>query len=1284
VEELSKPRQILSASLRLALRGLAAMLILAFLGGLLSFAFWSFAQWGRQQLQEGVEIEGVHVRAWGLVFPKWTDLAFDSLQVAIPASGLELLIRSTSLHLNPASWPQGTQPSVADLSVSHLRVTIDTSVHTPKDSTAIPAWPSIEIPMSLKLKIDTLDLDVGRSLRIMDVALQAKDRAHIALSLRKLSMRGLPVEASLQAKADWRTSDTVALALQGRVWGGCCSNDSFSTQASLWRKDLRRGEVDLKAWLADVSGWSDLVPALRKAPRLGRWDAQVHARTSANDTALTVRVRGVVDSFFPLPPGQIDLQVQTGNEGSKVMLSLAGAKDFLIRAKLGNAFRPSQWRSDMKLDGTIDVQAWKMNLAHHAIPLDAKIDVHRLDRKGSEVTLHMRSGSTIKGAATFVPLTWKLDADIAPKEPWATVWLPGLAIDSGAHILGKDSGNGTAFEVSAYAPNWWKITQDSIRVRLWLNTKHLIFERIHAQEGNRHLVGSGEVSWTDWFWRFDASPIDDSLSYAEVHGNILTGDIQAQVGDFPLEYLPFAEIRKKLPFPAKVSGGFVHRIEAGSSFEWASGRLRSKPTEDSLTALFDFTRLDSSLQLRNLRVNFGSDRLRTSLEGRLKDGLFQLDTLALDLDTIHLERVMRLIDPNSQAGGVLKGNFRSGPSAGLTAQARLEGGWLKSEEGNVQLLPTLLIWGKRDTLNIGGYWPFQERKIPFKASISHLFDARRNFDLIAFPGDVLRVRANGFVDSLKRAEMKFDLLGEYSLESNGLLQRLSAKGEAKAWKLGNAWKWSGALASDSGGRYLAPEGNTFALAFKAHATPEALVIDTASLWGHRGGSAQFRARYDLIRSKLTMDGHVDRLQLGVGANRNLSIGVADITSTEEGVLHINMSNASFQERYAAGEYMRANIRDAQLQFQSAKDWNRLAGNIQVASAKYSRSVAAPSEFFRSTSARASEAATTRSSGKPLLLNLSVSSIGDSILLANNLARARLSFNIDVNGPTTSPLLNGFVQTSDSVSSFQYFGKVFQVDQFRLDWTGQSMVQGKYQLSGTRQIRHSCYDETQAEAASQEMCSIVLTSAGTLAHPQMQPLEAKTCAKDATAQATLQALALGCYPQSQNGQGIQFGNAFYAVGMGITRTWVNDVINGRLQGRRDPGFSFLPDSVMFKELPKENAGIQDRMVVAVGKKLSDRFDIEAEYSHVFTARADATSTSTLTSASGTGNSTAAATDDYTLRLRFHPPFHWVDDSVARIRLEERVLLQVEIRQSKGWIPGKETLLKPSIRYRWEFW
>jgi hypothetical protein len=157
-----------------------------------------------------------------------------------------------------------------------------------------------------------------------------------------------------------------------------------------------------------------------------------------------------------------------------------------------------------------------------------------------------------------------------------------------------------------------------------------------------------------------------------------------------------------------------------------------------------------------------------------------------------------------------------------------------------------------------------------------------------------------------------------------------------------------------------------------------------------------------------------------------------------------------------------------------------------------------------------------------------------------------------------------------------------------------------------------------------------------------------------------------------------------VAVGGMRTWMNDVINGKLKGRKDPGLAFLPDSVMFKELPRENAGIQDRMVLAVGKKLSDRFDIEAEYAHVFTARADATSTTSTSVTNATTSTNAAATDDYTLRLRFHPPFHWVEDSISRARLEERVLLQVETRQSKGWIPNKETLLKPSIRYRWEFW
>jgi len=1285
VEELSKPRQILSISLRLALRGAAAGLILLLLGGLLVFSFWSFAQWGREQLQAGVEIEGVKIRSWGLEMPHWSNLRFDSLKIGLPDKGVTVTIGPSRLEIHPRSWPQDTLPPFATLETRHLRVFLDTSVHVPPDTTP-PAWPSLDLPVSLQVKLDTLDLDIGRNVRLVGISAQAHGGKRIRLAFLRASSRGVPVDASAKATADWRSSDSVSLTLGGRVWGGCCSNDTLSASATLSKQDLRRGRAALAVEFTDVAGWSDLLPALAAAPRLGRWELAAKAQSSRLDTSFSLRLKGGVQAFYPLPAGTVEVLAEAGHEGTRATVSWLGEKDFSIRVKLANPRRPSQWNGKMALDGDIEVRSWNMAVSTYSLPLDADIDVQRVDRNGAEVTARMRSGSVIRGKATFAPLGWHLDGDISPHEPWATTWLPGLAIDSGAHVIGYDSGNGTAFEIAARFPHWGQISQDSLKARLWLNTKHVLFEKLHAFDGPRHLTGNGEVSWTEWFWRFAATPYGDSNSYAEVRGKI-PGDIQAQIGDFPLDFIPLAAVRQKLPFSMRLTGGFVHRADERSSFEWASGRIRSRPTEDSLTALFDFTRIDSNLQLRNLRVNFGPDHLRTTLEGHLGNGPFQLDTLNLDLDSIHLERVMRLVDPNSKAGGVLKGHFQSGPSAGLTAQARLEGGWIQKEGGGVQDLPTLLMWGMRDTLNIGGYWPLGETRIPFKASISRLFDSRRDFSFIAFPSDVLRVRANGFVDSLKRAELNFDLVGNHSLEANGLLERLSVKGQAKAWKQADGWKWSAAASSDSGARFLAPEGNTFALAFKAHATPEAISVDTASLTGRKGGAAGIRARYDLNTSKLQIKGHADRLQLGIGNNRSLFVGVADITSTEDGLLHANIANTRFRERYGEGEEMVAHVRDGQLHFQSAKDWNKLTGNIQLASARYSRSIAAPSEIFRSSGSGSSDAGGARPSNaasKPFLLNLSVSSVGDSIVLANNLARARLSFNVDVVGPTTSPLLTGFVSTSDSTSTFQYFGKVFQVEQFRLDWAGQSLPQGKYQLNGYRQIRHTCYEDAQTESSTQDQCSIVLTSTGTLAHPQMQPLEAKTCAKDANAQATLQALALGCYPQSQNGQGIQFGNALSAVAVGGMRTWMNDVINGKLKGRNDPGLAFLPDSVMFKELPRENAGIQDRMVLAVGKKLTDRFDIEAEYAHVFTARADATST-TSSSVTNTATTTnAAATDDYTLRLRFHPPFHWVEDSISRARLEERVLLQVETRQSKGWIPNKETLLKPSIRYRWEFW
>lgn len=1296
MEELSKSRQILSSALRLALRGGAAFLILSALGGLLAFSFWSFVQWGRDRLEAGIEIEQVQVRSWGLTMPRWSVLRLDSLRVALPARGITVLAYQGHLQVRPAAWPQDTAPTFATLSLGRLSVELDTSVHVPPDTTS-PRWPVPDLPASVSIRVDTVDLRLGRRLRLLGVEARADGRTRLQASLRKASSHGIPIDLSVQAKADWSTRDSVRLEAGGRFWGGCCSNDTFALEATLLRPDLRRGRASLELNLADAQSWSDMVPALHSAPKIGRIRLKASGSNSAQDTALALLLETPVQPFFPLPGGEIRLEASANRSGTRLSARWQGRDAFLIHARIASKRTPSQWSPDMALDGKIDVQAWNMLVGGHALPLDAVVDVLKVDRHGAQVVARMKTGSVIRGSSTFRPLGWKLDADLVSAEPWTHVWLPGLRIDSGAHVRGYDSAHGTAFEILArhphWAPAWGRIEQDTVEARLWLNTKHVLFERIQARQAGRVLAARGEVNWTDWFWRFEASPERDSSSYVQVRGSIVEKDVQAQIGDFPLEILPLSfggnpPLYRMLPRLVKSSirltGGFVHRPDGTSSFDWASGRLRAKPSDDSLVALFDFTHVDSTLQLRNLGVHLGPDHLRASLVGHVGATSLQLDTLALDLDSIHLDRVMRLIDPNSAAGGVLKGTFRSGPTEGLSAQARLEEGWIQQEDGSRRPLPTLLLWGRRDTLNVGGFWPLKDRRIPFKASVTRLFDARRDFRFLAFPEELMRVRAQGSVDSLKRAHLDFDIAGDYSLGDNGLLRGLSARGTAKAWKEAGGWKWNATAASDSGARFLGPEGNAFALAFKARATPEFLTIDTASLAGKRGGSAGFRARYDLQRSKLQIDGHVDRLRLGIGPSRNLSIAAADITSTEDGILHANLTNASFRERYGKGEELVARIRDGQLHFQSAKDWNKVTGNIQVASARYTKSipVADPTNLFRSQAATRKEAAKpVRSAAKPLLLSLSVSSIGDSIVLDNNLARARLSFNADVGGTSASPVLTGFVSASDSNSSFQYAGKVFKVEQFRVDWAAQDLMQGKYELTGSRQIRHACAEEeTDAADDASDVCAITLTSKSTLSNPQMQ-LDAKACAKDASAQATLQALLLGCYPQSQAGQGIQVGSVASALGVGLTKTWVNDVINDRLKGRKDPGWAFLPDSMKFKELPRENAGTQDKMIVAGGWKLGERFDIEAEYAHVFAASKDNTIVKDKVVNAATSNS---VTDDYSLRLRYHPPFDWVDDSVSRTRLEQRVILQVETSQSKGWIPGKETLLKPSIRYRWEFW
>ena len=1270
---------------------MAALGILATVGFFLSLSLVAFASWSLEQLRKGIAIEGIAIRATGLGMKDWQHAGIDTLVIGIPTSGLTIRANQVRLTANPVSWPQGTGPCVAELSAAFVGIRVDTSVHTPK-STTPPVWPKLDLPLSAWVRLDTIEIDVGHKVRLLDVQALAWEGHRLSVRTAKVSSRGIPVDGLLSAQADWRAPDSLQLQAAGRVWGGCCSNDSFALSAKLLRSDLTRGRAEASFMLSDVSSWSDVVPQLAHVPHLGRWDVNAKVQSSVHDTSLELHVRGNVAEFFPLPAGMLDLGASSSSKGTQVQLDMTGKDDFLIRAKLSNPARPSRWTPDLKATGEILVRSWNLHVPGHAIPLDARIDVDRLDRKGAEVRLHMRSGSEIQGSAGFAPLTWKVHAVIAPTEPWATVWLPGLAMDSGGTINGHDTGNGTAFEVTARHPNWWKLRLDSLQTRLWLNTKHLVFESIRTFDGPRQLQAKGEVSWTDWIWRFEAFPISDSASYAQVHGNIpATGaelNVQAQMGDFPLEFFPNPQIRQKL-FNSRFTGGLIHKASPGSNFDWASGRLRARPGGDSLTANFDFTRVDNAIQLRSLVANLGPDRLRATLEGHLTQTNFQLDTLALDLDSLHLERAIRLANPHAQAGGLLKGHFRSGPSEGLRAQAQLEDGWIEKEGGGTTQLPNLQLWGMRDTLNIGGFWLLGNTRAPFKLTVNHIFDAHRDISLVAFPSELLRLRAQGSVDSFSLAQLRFDLTGEYNLGSNGSIKQISARGEAHASKEGSQWQWNAQATSDPGARFLAPGGNGFALDFKLHANPTEIRLDTASLVGTRGGYAGLQARYDLQRNKLKLGSQIRNLELGIGPNRNLSVSQADVTTVEDGSFQANVRNARLRESYGKGQELDARIRDAHLSFLDTKDWSKLSGSVALSSARYSKSIPEPKDVLKSLGSDNREISARSDAGKPLLLDLHHSSEGDSVLLENNVARARLTFEMSVNGTSSSPILTGSVSTSDSSSTFQYVGKTFQIEEFQLAWAGQSVDQGRYNLSGSRKIRHSCTEDVQLDASTQDQCSIVLNSSGTLAHPQLEPPIAKTCAADATAQTSLQAMTLGCYPQSQSNSSsnpyLQMGTS---IAVGQMRSWVNDVVNSRLKGQNDPGLEFLPDSLTFKELPKENAGPQDRMVIAAGKKLGERFDIEAEYAHVFTARADATSTANATGSSvsnaTTTSTTNVATDDYTLRLRYHPPFHWVEDSLARTRLEERVLLQVETRQSKGWIPGRETLLKPSLRYRWEFW
>jgi hypothetical protein len=1227
--------------------------------------------------------DGWSWRLWG-ARRRGGSLDLDSARIQGP--GLDIVLRRARFVL---AWT-GTRyqlPLSASIQAGALEIGLHPSVS--KDTSA-PAFPRMQIPLQARIEVDSLSVLRGgkggdRMLaRLLRVEAVGTGPEAVRLSIGRAESPGIPASARLDADAEWTESDTLRARVRVVGSSGCCASDTARSEIALWRRDLRMGRFRARAGVEESRGWSDVVPALARIPALHGIDADVEGWSSADGPGARVRLSLSADSLVVLPPMDWDLDARISRKGASLLLSssLPDSPDDGIDLRLEGGAPRFPSLAGARATGAMEARGVGMWIAGFDHPFDSRTKILSIDRNGASIELTTAAGSVVQGQAQWKGLHWSLDGRIAPGEPWAVAWVDSLRLAGGGHAKGRDSAGSARFDVVAYRPGIRMVRLDSLstRLRLSLPGPRLEFADIVASDSTHAWNGTGRISIPDSLVEFGLRPAWDSSGYARLVVKIGQGvDIRAD--DFPTRGLPL-DLPFLPSFPMRADATLRHGLGTPGVHATTEilGSLRGRPLRDSLHLGVALSIGDSALHLRNIRASVGSSSLEANLAMARGPEGWLLDTLEGSTSGFELADLKGVAPSLPSLRGLLVGRILSHRGEGVAADLRLGSPALSRPEGDLPL-PDLLLWGERDTLHLGGWWPLAGQRAPFRITATRLWEPSPEFDLVAFWGDVLKVGASARFEDRKRLRTsRLRLEGSAAIPGTEIrLRDLLVDGSLQGDFEPSGFAWRTEL-DGSQGILQAVAGNPLSLRFKARADKDSIRLLSARLADASGGVFDGRGGADLRSLQYWADGLGKSMRFDLGGNRVARLDTIRLTALPDSRILLDLAGGSYHQAWSRDEFLDLRVPRANLALAQAKDWRKLSGEATVDRLLFTRNFAEPGALLRSTwqglGGTRRRTGTDRSTSSSTLLDLRITSAGDSILFRDNLGQARLRLDLQVAGPADAPLLNGFFAADTEEGHFGYLGRNFHIDTLRLDWNTQPAMEGRFQLAGFRSVRRSCQEGPSTSSTVQvvDSCRLSLSALGTLENPRMRPIRSD-CATlpgdDGTVGSTL-ALATGCYPQqsASTNYGSDVKNLGVDVLVDYGKDWVNEFIARQVRRSR-ASLVWIPDSVAVTDIPTTSQS-RDQLGLMALYHITPELDAAGIYQHTFAQSATALGSKPVLS------------DNYGLSLQYRIPFRWIDEPEVRTRLENRVFLQCDLGEALDDNLRRATVVQPSLRYRWEFW
>jgi len=1125
---------------------------------------WQGLVWLRSQgiieMAKTRQFGSVSLSPHGFAADGWLRYQWDSISIRFPGGAVD--IKQPKIVLRLAT----TAPDYEHirLNVSFVDVHLDPSAF-PHDSTKKEqpwVFPNLNIPLHILAKVDSVHIAVQDAGTWRGTALVLKNaqKRKAELSIAEVIGTQLPRAISSKIVLSWSSK---FLEAEASLHSG---NDSLyvSGNAPLQQLNDLSGQIRLAA--ANPRNWISIeLPAQVPSVTSVTVQGDFHADLKKKSAEWSHQIHTDLGPVAIFPAGNLTLKGSGEFPGSiRTQALWNGSNGELIDLSV-------ELSKERKISLTGKVENVFVNLASHSLPANGVITQAWATEDSAFVELSSSNGTHVKATLN----NWKepfiaLALDVSPSEPWAQEWCNGnLQIAPPAQIRGSFTKGLLSLHVEAVVPYAYKVTADQFSTDLQLNSAGIHFANGHIlTRGVSHRF-SGEVIWADTNQHFQFAVNQDSTGLARVYGDF-DGHISLSVSQLPTQKLPLADTSLLRGIRAMVTGNWEQH------FSSRQGNLNLAMETD-----FKGLPIDVRIKARQGGDSLIIEALEASTGGNSLHGagLALTDTSGGPLIFQHAEistvkfslpAILKAFGDSTLLGADLQGSLIWDRKNGLDGNLSVLNLLFRSIPESQFRVQRLQLHGTGDEAKISarlrlgaeGNWDSEA-----EINLGHLFSPDRtlNAAIITDHGGICW--AQGILDSTLRWKGKLHLEGPWILPSAvGDVTNVSFNADVDAnLPLGLAGI-KARFALDTA--ILMTSSINIPFNLRGSLEHSELRVDSITAYGENHSKIQGVLGLDLGKGELqTLTFQSDELHLSYGEiHKMIFYNLEGSASKSKNEIQVDMNLPKLVYQVNDPDLgkiygrMRAN---ATLHLPLSTDTrfhqsSRLNGRVEVEKLTYHKQleIVEPKQIrnlfakFRGTIRNIGKSQTSSKdykvqkshTGASTELDIRILDPGrDSLYVRSNIATFPFTLDVQLQGTTDAPLLNGDINATgkgkigiDKIASFDLqFLRVF--------WQDNPPSQGQIELSASNELPF-CSPDVDGQT---EMCPISLSITGPLAQPN--PVPTTGCAVEASpAQLYYNIIALGCIPR-ETSKSVDASAAINRVLSVAITTGINSQFGGEYLG-----------------------------------------------------------------------------------------------------------------------------------------